>query len=170
MSETEIVKRCSYFTSHIPTSRLLINGPRPYVMHVYLKYDVDIIQNYALEERGDTPSPFRQFLHLQCCHTVSPTVLAQTFFTEQTSSPPQTLDQFVYFWTAELTDLLNITQPVLLPHCTHINPLNKDTSKRRQFNVFVVRSKDVHRGARMKVFATSFLDVFLEFSINVQMT
>ncbi len=49
-------------------------------------------------------------------------------------------------------------------------PLNKDTSKRRQFNVFVVRSKDVHRGARMKVFATSFLDVFLEFSINVQMT
>ncbi len=137
MSETEIVKRCSYFTSHIPTSRLLINGPRPYVMHVYLKYDVDIIQNYALEERGDTP-PFRQFLHLQCCHTVSPTVLAQTFFTEQTSFPPQTLDQFVYFWTAELTDLLNITQPVLLPHCTHIN-------KARAFLNLASRSVRVER-------------------------
>lgn len=41
-----------------------------------------------------------------------------------------------------------------------IHPLSKATSKRCQFRVSVERSEDIHSGARMKVFVTSFLIVF----------
>lgn len=54
----------------------------------------------------------------------------------QTSSPPQTLGQSsvsVYLQTPELTDLFNITQPVLLPHCTHKQSPRSSTSHPAQW-------------------------------------
>lgn len=49
-------------------------------------------------------------------------------------------------------------------------PTEQNILKRRQIKVSVVRSKDIHWGARMKGFVTALLDVFITSTIDTQVT